>query len=489
MNIGPGATWTAWARSAGRSRAPLRGCARSSGPSASTPKTAASGALTPSRPGRSRAGWAGSTSPATSPRSSSSSPTSSGPGGRGIRPGPCWRGWAAAASAPTSCATPSSPQAGALFLDVLDSTDPSTIAALSSRIDLARTAFIISSKSGGTTETLSHFKLFHQRVAAVDPDHAGHHFIAVTDEGSGLQKIAEAEDFGWVFLNPPDIGGRYSALSYFGMVPAAVMGLDVTRLLAGGQAMGLACRADDAARNPGLFLGAVLGAASRQRARQVHHHLLATRGDAGDVAGAAAGRVHRQRGQGDHPHRGRAPGTLQGLRPGPTLRPRPGRGRRRPARTKPVEALRAAGHPVMTVEMADILTTSAPSSSAGSSPPRRQARSWRSTPLTSPTSRRARTTPTGGAASGGVRAATSASTSARLPCRPRRRPPEQHQGRSTISRSSPTPSRRQTSTQPFGGSASPSATALGSPPPQATGRAISTPPGSFTKVVRAVVCT
>jgi glucose-6-phosphate isomerase len=149
-----------------------------------------------------------------------------------------------------------------LNLAVLDSTDPSTIETVVAGLPLAETVFIISSKSGGTTETLSHFKLFHERVAAVDPGHTGHHFIAVTDEGSGLQQTAESEDFGWVFLNPPDIGGRYSALSYFGMVPASVMGLSVTRLLAGGQLMGEACRTEDAFANPGLTLGAVLGVAA-----------------------------------------------------------------------------------------------------------------------------------------------------------------------------------------------------------------------------------
>ena len=151
---------------------------------------------------------------------------------------------------------------GALDLTVLDSTDPSTIESVMSGVDLLRTAFIVSSKSGGTTETLSHFKLFWDRIEAVDAEHAGRHFIAVTDEGSGLQKIAEADDFGWVFLNPPDIGGRYSALSYFGMVPAAVMGLDVTRLLAGGQGMRDLCQTEDASQNPGLLLGATLGVAA-----------------------------------------------------------------------------------------------------------------------------------------------------------------------------------------------------------------------------------
>jgi glucose-6-phosphate isomerase len=151
---------------------------------------------------------------------------------------------------------------GGRDLAVLDTTDPSTIESVAAGLDLDKTVFIISSKSGGTTETLSHFKLFHERVAALDSAHAGHHFIAVTDEGSGLQRIAEAEAFGWVFLNPPDIGGRYSALSYFGMVPASLMGLSVTRLLAGGQLMGEACRNEDAFVNPGLGLGAVLGVAA-----------------------------------------------------------------------------------------------------------------------------------------------------------------------------------------------------------------------------------
>jgi glucose-6-phosphate isomerase len=152
---------------------------------------------------------------------------------------------------------------GGLDLGVLDSTDPSTIAYIDENSDPSQTAYIVASKSGGTTETISHFRHFHGRLASLDPPTAGRHFLAITDEGSSLQALAEEHDFNSVFLNPADIGGRYSALSYFGVVPAAVMGLDVARLLEGARAMGASCRAEEPAPNPGAVLGAVLGEAAR----------------------------------------------------------------------------------------------------------------------------------------------------------------------------------------------------------------------------------
>jgi glucose-6-phosphate isomerase len=145
---------------------------------------------------------------------------------------------------------------------VLDSTDPSTIAEVEAQIDLSRTLFIIASKSGGTLETLSHMKYFYAKVRSTAGDSAGGQFIAITDEGSGLHQSAKELGFREVFLNRPDIGGRYSALSFFGMVPAAVMGLDFGQLLTGAVAMRDACRQADAHSNPGLELGAVLGSAA-----------------------------------------------------------------------------------------------------------------------------------------------------------------------------------------------------------------------------------
>mgnify|MGYP003623076615 CR=1 FL=1 len=153
-------------------------------------------------------------------------------------------------------------QEGAPELIVLDSTHPATVASVEARTTPGRTLFLIASKSGGTTETLSHYRYFHQKLREADVEHSGRAFVAITDEGSGLQKLAAEQDFGHVFLNPADIGGRYSALSYFGMVPAALMGLDQSQLLRSAATMSVGCRDSDARGNPGLALGAVLGVAA-----------------------------------------------------------------------------------------------------------------------------------------------------------------------------------------------------------------------------------
>jgi glucose-6-phosphate isomerase len=145
---------------------------------------------------------------------------------------------------------------------VLDSTDPAQVRAVEARVDLARTLFIVSSKSGSTLEPNVFKQYFLERVRrAVGVDRAGSRFVAITDPGSKLEQVAAADGFRHVFPGVPAIGGRYSALSDFGMVPAAVMGLDVTRLLRGAQAMARACAADvPVARNPGATLGVILGA-------------------------------------------------------------------------------------------------------------------------------------------------------------------------------------------------------------------------------------
>ena len=128
-------------------------------------------------------------------------------------------------------------------LFVLDTTDPATIAGVRSRIDLKKTLFIVASKSGETTETLSHFAYFWGEVEKVDKRRPGRHFAAITDPGTSLEKLAKEHDFRWVFGNPSDIGGRYSALSYFGMVPGAVIGVDVKELLERATEMAHSCDA------------------------------------------------------------------------------------------------------------------------------------------------------------------------------------------------------------------------------------------------------
>ena len=151
-------------------------------------------------------------------------------------------------------------------LHVLDSTDPAQVRAFERRIDLRRTLFIVSSKSGSTLEPNILKQYFFDRVReAVGADEAGRRFVAVTDPGSKMQQVAEGDHFRHVFFGAPSIGGRYSALSDFGMVPAAAMGLDVTRLLGQAEEMAHACAASvPVAENPGVVLGTILGVLARQ---------------------------------------------------------------------------------------------------------------------------------------------------------------------------------------------------------------------------------
>jgi transaldolase / glucose-6-phosphate isomerase len=146
-------------------------------------------------------------------------------------------------------------------LHVLDSTDPAQIKAIEAKVDLKSTLFIVSSKSGGTLEPNIYKQYFFARVKeAVGEKEAGNRFIAVTDPGSKMQHVAESDKFRHVFFGVPSIGGRYSALSNFGMVPAAVMGIDVLNFLNRTEEMVHACDATvPAAENPGVVLGAILG--------------------------------------------------------------------------------------------------------------------------------------------------------------------------------------------------------------------------------------
>jgi transaldolase / glucose-6-phosphate isomerase len=148
---------------------------------------------------------------------------------------------------------------------VLDSTDPAQIKAFERRIDLARTLFIVSSKSGSTLEPNIFKQYFYERVrSVVGDDEVGERFIAVTDPGSHLEQAAQAEHFRDIFPGVPSIGGRYSALSNFGMVPAAAMGLDVPRLLDLADEMAITCSPClPLERNPGVALGLLLGACAR----------------------------------------------------------------------------------------------------------------------------------------------------------------------------------------------------------------------------------
>ncbi|MCA9734724.1 glucose-6-phosphate isomerase [candidate division KSB1 bacterium] len=146
---------------------------------------------------------------------------------------------------------------GFLDLAVLDSTDAGAVLAREAEIDLKKTLFIVSTKSGGTVETVSFFKYFYQKVRAYAGDEAGEQFIAITDSGSGLQALAQKHGFRKIFLNNPNIGGRFSALSYFGLVPAALIGVDLETLLYKTAVMVEQCRSREG--NTGVWLGVVMG--------------------------------------------------------------------------------------------------------------------------------------------------------------------------------------------------------------------------------------
>jgi transaldolase/glucose-6-phosphate isomerase len=156
--------------------------------------------------------------------------------------------------------------AGRAELLVLDSTDPAQIRSFANRIDPARTLFVVSSKSGTTLEPNILKQYFFERAKeAVGAEHVASRFIAVTDPGSQLQSVAARDGFSDIALGKPDIGGRYSVLSDFGIVPGAVMGLDLGRLLSSTQNMVRSCAADvPPAENPGVMLGAILGVLGRE---------------------------------------------------------------------------------------------------------------------------------------------------------------------------------------------------------------------------------
>jgi len=149
-------------------------------------------------------------------------------------------------------------------LHVLDSTDPQQVKAFQDAVDLESTLFIVSSKSGSTLEPNIFKQYFFERTkAVVGPDKAGNRWVAVTDPGSKLEKEALADKFRHIFHGVPSIGGRYSALSNFGMVPAAAMGLDVAKFLDRANQMVQACKSSSVESNPGGMLGIVLGSAAK----------------------------------------------------------------------------------------------------------------------------------------------------------------------------------------------------------------------------------
>ncbi len=192
-------------------------------------------------------------------------------------------------------------------LHILDSTDPAQIRSVEKKVDLARTLFIVSSKSGSTLEPNIYKQYFFERVLQTvgnnnNKDKAGSRFIAITDPGSKMQLVAERDRFRHIFYGLPSIGGRYSALSNFGMIPAAAMGLDTGRFLQLTKEMVEACKPSvPVEQNPGVMLGLIMGTAAKLGRDKIT--LITSPGISGPrrMARAVDCRVHRQTRQGHHP--------------------------------------------------------------------------------------------------------------------------------------------------------------------------------------------
>jgi transaldolase/glucose-6-phosphate isomerase len=151
-------------------------------------------------------------------------------------------------------------QPGFPELHVLDSTDPATVKAFEETVDLTHTLFIVASKSGSTTEPLMFYKYFFNRLREIKGEQAGENFVAITDPETLMENMAKGDRFRRIFLNPADIGGRYSALSFFGMVPASLQGFDFRTLLDRAERAMHACApAVPTEDNPAVRLGAMLG--------------------------------------------------------------------------------------------------------------------------------------------------------------------------------------------------------------------------------------
>ena len=155
-------------------------------------------------------------------------------------------------------------KAGYPKLLVLDSTVPHAVRDLESKIKLERTLFMVASKSGTTTEPMMFHRYFYDRVKSVKGDKAGENFIAVTDPNTQLEKDATHDKFRKIFINPADIGGRYSALSYFGMVPAAISGVDIETLLDRAVHAAHVAAGPSVKKNPAAMLGTIIGTMAQQ---------------------------------------------------------------------------------------------------------------------------------------------------------------------------------------------------------------------------------
>lgn len=246
--------------------------------------------------------------------------------------------------------------AGFPELFVLDSTDPAQVKTFENKVDLSNTIFIVASKSGSTLEPNIFKQYFFERVKeVVGADEAGRRFIAITDPGSKFEQVAQADRFRHIFHGVPSIGGRYSALSDFGMVPATVMGIDGARFLDQADVMAVACSSClPADRNPGVLLGLILGASARKGRDKVTLIASPPVWDFGAWLEQLLAESTGKEGKGLIPVDGEvlaAPGVYGDDRVFVYIRTDQGFD---PAHDSAVDALAKAGHPVVRISLNDL---------------------------------------------------------------------------------------------------------------------------------------
>jgi transaldolase/glucose-6-phosphate isomerase len=243
-----------------------------------------------------------------------------------------------------------------LELIVLDNTDPAAILSVEQKIDIEKTLFMVASKSGGTEETISFFRYFYDKLDKKGSKNTGAHFVAITDAGSPLVKLANEYKFRKTFINPPGIGGRYSVLSDFGLVPLALMGVDINAIMHSAKAMETSSDANvPVINNPAISLGLLLGICQRHGRDKVTFILSSSISSFGYWVEQLLAESTGKEGKGLIPVNGEKPG-----KPGDY-----GNDRlfvhiyleadNNTVDTKKIAAFEAAGHPVVSIKLHDKL--------------------------------------------------------------------------------------------------------------------------------------
>jgi RpiB/LacA/LacB family sugar-phosphate isomerase len=248
------------------------------------------------------------------------------------------------------------PVAGWLNVFVLDSTDPAAVAAVENSIDIERTLFVVASKSGSTPEVFALERYFWAKVlqrCGGDTNRAGGHFAAITDAGTELEKRASSNHYRRVFGNPPDISSRFSALASFGLVPAALMGVDVGRLVARGKGMASACREPAPTQNPGVGLGTLMAALAAIGRDKLTLFLSPELAPLGAWIEQLVAGVTGKQGRGIVPVEGEPPFAPSGYRSDRFFVVMRLRGGSPAVQAEQLEAIITAGHPVYEIELGD----------------------------------------------------------------------------------------------------------------------------------------